>query len=122
MSSSVGKYIGILLSSREQAHVFHLMTKSYAQHKALQVYYESIVPLLDSYAETYMGKSRKTLTGLNPYINRKIYTDAKFAQKYFLKLLKSLKTIKLPRDSALDNIRQEIDALVKQTIYMLSLH
>ncbi len=29
----------MLMNSRNQAHVFHLSTKSYAQHKALQKYY-----------------------------------------------------------------------------------
>lgn len=120
--SSVGKFVGILMSSREQAHVFHLTTKSFATHKALQAYYEAIVPLLDSYAETYMGKSRKTITGLAPHVNRKIYTDAKLARSYFLRLAKSIKSLKkLPRDPYLDNIRQEIDALIRQTLYMLSL-
>lgn len=124
MSSSVGKYIGLLMSSRTQAHVFHLTTKSYAAHKALQAYYEGIVPLLDSYAETYMGKSnnkRPTLTGIGPAVNRRILSDAKYAHKYFIRLAVVLKKIKLPRNPYLENIRQEIDALVRQTIYMLSL-
>lgn len=120
-SVSVGKFIGLLMSSREQAHVFHLTTKSFAAHKALQGYYEEIVPLLDSYAETYMGKTKRTLTGLNPHINKKIYTDAKLARAYFTRLAKTIKSLKLPRDSYLDNIRQEIDALIRQTLYMLSL-
>lgn len=128
MSSSVGKYIGLLMSSRTQAHVFHLTTKSYAAHKALQNYYEEIVPLLDSYAETYMGRlnnnnnrRRPTLTGLGPSVNRRILSDAKYAHKYFVRLAIALKKIKLPRNPYLENIRQEIDALVRQTIYMLSL-
>lgn len=120
-SAAVGKFVGILMSSREQAHVFHLMTKSFAAHKALQAYYESIVPLLDSYAETYMGKSKRKITGLAPYINRKIYTNPKLARAYFIKLEKSISAIKLPKVPYLDNIRQEIDALVRQTVYMLSL-
>lgn len=118
---SVGKFIGVLMSSREQAHVFHLMTKTFAAHKALQSYYESIVPLLDSYAETYMGKTKRPIKGLAPYINRKIYTDARLARAYFIKLAKMISTIKLPKTPYLDNIRQEIDALVRQTVYMLSL-
>jgi hypothetical protein len=120
-ATQVGKFIGVLMSSREQAHVFHLTTKSFAAHKALQVYYEAIVPLLDTYAETYMGKNKRTLTGLTPYINRKIYTDARLVRAYFTKLAKTIKSLKLPRDAYLDNIRQEIDALVRQTLYMLSL-
>lgn len=121
---SVGKYIGLLMSSRNQAHVFHLTTKSYSAHKALQAYYEGIVPLLDAYAETYMGKSNKnrpSLSGITLGINKRIISDAKFAHVYFLRLAVTLKKIKLPRNPYLDNIRQEIDALVRQTIYMLSL-
>ncbi len=117
--SVVGRFVGLLMSSREQAHVFHFTTESYAAHKALQVYYEGIVPLLDNYAETYMGKTRKRIT---PVVNqRKIYTNAKLAQKYFVKIGGLIKKMKLPKDPYLDNIRQEIDALIKQTVYMLSL-
>lgn len=122
MSSSVGKYIGLLMASRTQAHVFHLTTKSYSAHKALQSYYEEIVPLLDSYAETYMGRTNKpTLVGLGPAVNRRIISDAKLAHKYFIKLAMVIKKMKLPKNPYLENIRQEIDALIRQTIYMLSL-
>lgn len=120
MSATVGKFIGLLMSSREQAHVFHFTTEKYAAHKALQAYYEGIVPLLDSYAETYMGKAQKRI---KPVVNqRKILTNAKLAQKYFIRLGSAIKKMKLPRDPYLDNIRQEIDALIKQTVYMLSLN
>lgn len=124
---SVGKYIGLLMSSRTQAHVFHLTTKSYSAHKALQTYYEDIVPLLDSYAETYMGSNnnnknrRRTISGITPFVNKRILSDARFARMYFIKLSIALKKIKLPRNPYLDNIRQEIDALVRQTVYMLTL-
>jgi DNA-binding ferritin-like protein len=121
MSISVGKFIGILLSSREQAHVFHLTTSSYATHKAMQKYYEDIVELIDSYAEAYMGRSKKRLTGLAPYINRRIITDPRFTRTYFAKLIRSLRDIKLPKDSALENIQQEINELIIKTIYALSL-
>lgn len=119
--SGVGKFIGLLLSSREQAHVFHLTTSSYSTHKAMQKYYEDIVELIDSYAESYMGKSKKRLIGLSPYINRTILTDPRMVRPYFAKLIRTLRDIKLPRDSTLNNIREEIDELLVKTIYMLSL-
>lgn len=119
--SSVGPFIGILMSSRNQAHVFHLTTTSFSAHKALQAYYEGIIPLVDTYAEVYMGKTKKRIPGITTGINKKIITDARFAQKYFLKLAIALKSIKLPKDPYLDNIKQEIDALLRQTVYMLSL-
>ena len=49
----------IFLHSRTQAHEFHLRVKgtgSLALHKALQEYYESIIPLLDGLIEAYQGQ------------------------------------------------------------------
>jgi len=117
-SLAVGKFIGNLLASREQAHVFHLTTRSFAAHKALQTYYEGIVPLLDTYAETYMGKTRKRI--VIPVIpsNRRTRLAPK---QYFIRLASKLAALKLPKNPTLENIRQEIDALIRQTVYMLSL-
>ncbi len=121
-STDVGKYIGVLLSSREQAHVFHLLTTSYAEHKALQAYYEAIVPLIDTYAETYMGISKKKIRGLGPHVNKRILTDERLIRPYFARLVRILKKLKLPKYQFLLNISQEIDALIRQTMYMLKLH
>lgn len=49
----------IFLHSRTQTHEFHLRVKgpgSFAIHKALQEYYESIIPLLDGLIEAYQGQ------------------------------------------------------------------
>ena len=46
-----------LLFSQTQAHVFHLQTGSYAEHKALQGYYEGIDDLVDSLVESYQGEN-----------------------------------------------------------------
>ena len=45
-----------ILHSRNQAHVFHLQTKSYAEHIALNAYYDAVVPLFDGIVESYQGK------------------------------------------------------------------
>jgi hypothetical protein len=45
--------------SRTQAHIFHTRQTgpgSYARHKALQKYYEAIIPLIDGLVETYQGQ------------------------------------------------------------------
>lgn len=110
------KFVGLLMNSRTQSHAFHLTTKSYAEHKALQAYYEGIVPLLDAYAEAVMGKYgrfRKIKYG------RK--TIARNPKLYFRSLLAQIRALKLPRDSYLHNIQDEIIALVRSTQYMLSL-
>ncbi|NBX51649.1 hypothetical protein EBT25_17375, partial [bacterium] len=67
------KFVAMLMNSRNQAHTFHLTTSSYAQHKALEKYYEKIVELLDDYAEAYMGKYGriKRIIFVGQYIERK---------------------------------------------------
>ena len=39
------KLISTLFASRTQAHVFHLQSKSYSEHIALQAYYDGILDL-----------------------------------------------------------------------------
>jgi hypothetical protein len=41
--------------ARTVAHVLHLKSRSYAQHIALNEFYDEIVPLVDSLAEAYQG-------------------------------------------------------------------
>ena len=113
------RYVGALMNSREQAHIFHLTTNSFAQHKALQSYYEGIVPLLDAWAEAYMGKYGRLR---RVSINRRFMKDPAKARPYFKALLARIKAIKLPKgDTYLKNIQDEILALIRQTMYMLSL-
>ena len=115
---AANRYVGMLMNSREQAHAFHLTTNSFAQHKALQNYYEGIVPLLDSWAEAYMGKygRLKRVT-----MNRRYMSDPKKARAYFKSLIARIRLVKLPKDSYLKNIQDEIVALIRSTMYMLTL-
>jgi hypothetical protein len=115
---AASRYVGALLNSREQAHVFHFRTNSYAQHKALQTYYEGIVPLLDAWAEAYMGKY-----GRLPRVtsNKRFTQDPKKARAYFKMLLSRVRLMKLPKDSYLRSVQDEITTLIRSTMYMLSL-
>jgi hypothetical protein len=51
------KIVSTLLASRTQAHVFHLQSKSYSEHVALQAYYDGILGLTDALIESYQGKN-----------------------------------------------------------------
>jgi hypothetical protein len=113
------RYVGMLMNSRTQAHAFHLTTSSFAEHKALQAYYEGIVPLLDAWAEAYMGKYGRLR---RVSINRRFMQDPKKARAYFKTLLTRVRAIKLPTgDTYLKNIQDEITALIRSTLYMLTL-
>jgi hypothetical protein len=113
------RYVGILMNSRTQAHAFHLTTASFAEHKALQAYYEGIVPLLDAWAEAYMGKYGRLR---RVSMNKRFIQNPNKARPYFKSLLSRVRAIKLPRgDTYLKNIQDEITALIRATLYMLSL-
>ena len=113
------RYVGLLMNSRTQAHAFHLTTSSFAEHKALQAYYEGIVPLFDAWAEAYMGKYGRLR---RVSLNKRFIKDPTKARAYFKSLLMRVKAIRLPRgDSYLKNIQDEITALIRSTLYMLSL-
>lgn len=47
----VGELIMRCLHGRTNAHVLHLKTPSYAKHKALNEFYDDVIPLVDSIAE-----------------------------------------------------------------------
>ena len=52
----IGQFISTLFASRTQAHVFHLQTDSFAEHAALNTYYDEIVGITDGIVESYQGK------------------------------------------------------------------
>lgn len=120
MKHQVGKYIGTLMESRNQAHIFHLRTQSYAQHKALQKYYDNIVDLIDAYSETYQG-----MYGLieGYKMTTPLYEDTTKVVPYFDSLLVFVRQSesRLPSDGALKNIHDEITTLISKTIYLLTL-
>jgi len=49
-------FVGLLFLARDVTHSVHLNTRSYAKHKALGKFYESVVGLADDFAEAYQGR------------------------------------------------------------------
>jgi hypothetical protein len=110
------KLVSGLMHSRTQAHIFHLRTKSFAAHKALQGYYESIVPLLDEYSEGYQGRYGL----ISGYKSAPVSQNPMMAKSYFSRLLKIVNGTKI-KDSYLKNILDTIRQLIYQTLYLLTL-
>ena len=48
-------FIARSFALRTATHLLHLSSTSYAQHIALNEFYDGLVPLVDDYAEVYMG-------------------------------------------------------------------
>ena len=114
----MSQLVSVLMHARTQAHVFHLRTSSYAQHKALQKFYEGISELLDEYAEAYQGKYGI----INGYKTFPVTQDPRKAKSFLIGLMKMVdKARKTTRDSYLKNILDQIYELTYSTIYMLHL-
>jgi hypothetical protein len=107
-----------ILHSRNQAHVFHLQTKSFAEHKALNDYYDGVVDLFDGIVESYQGKYGIIKNFKTFKIEQ--YRNGKKTISYFERLLD---IIEENRDSVDDSyIQNQIDTvqeLINSTIYKL---
>lgn len=114
----LAKFLGTLMASRNQAHIFHLQTPSFAAHKALDDYYSGIVDLIDSYAE--MAQGRYGIIKGYTAVNMEIFEDNN-PIKYFMGLQKFVDSIRqtLPQDGELNNTVDEISGLISSTIYKL---
>ena len=54
-NSKAAELISLLFNARTNAHFAHLQTSSFAQHKALDEFYNGVVELADRFAESYQG-------------------------------------------------------------------
>lgn len=108
------KFLGILFQSRDMMHLTHLDTRSFAEHKALNAYYDGILDLTDSFTEKLFGRSGR--------IDIIIPESKKQDATTHLKGMQA--TIEAERDnyaSDLQNIMDEMLGLVNETLYLLTL-
>lgn len=107
-----------LLDSQRQVHIFHLQTKSFAEHKALQDYYESIPGLLDSLVESFQGKYG-IITGWKSFQSED-YTGGEQVINYLKSLVDYNASVRTSiKDSYIQNQLDEVEALLQSTIYKL---
>lgn len=117
---ATGLLLGTLMQSRNQAHIYHLQVQgpgSYAAHKALQEYYEGIIPLIDSVAEGIQGRYG-IITGYK--MPEAIREDGN-AKMYFEGLSKFVETLRqdITQDSYIQNEVDTIIKLIEDTKYKL---
>lgn len=118
-SADFSKMVSHLLHSRNQAHVYHLQTKSFAEHMALNGYYDGIVDLVDGLIESYQGKygiiEKYTSFELNSYKSNKDTIS------YFNALQKNVDSLREDvDDSYIQNQIDTVTELIQSTIYKLS--
>ncbi|CAB5220358.1 hypothetical protein UFOVP233_56 [uncultured Caudovirales phage] len=117
-SDAVGNFVGSLLHAATIGHIMHFQTRSYAAHKALGELYEGLIDLTDDFAEAYQG-----CYGVIPGYPT---TFAPMQQQEPVDFVRSLKAMvaasrtDLPSESQLQNIVDEIAALIDTALYKLT--
>ena len=108
-----------LLNSVTTAHILHLSTRSYSQHKALETFYTEIGDHVDDFVEAFQGKYG-LLTNY-PATADLFATQAPIAYLTYLKdeVATLRKAPEFPADSELQNIIDEIAQLIDSTLYKL---
>ena len=107
-----------LLDSQRQTHIFHLQTKSFAEHKALQDYYDAIGGLVDSICESAQGKYG-ILTGWKSFPTQE-YQSGEQCITYLKTLLNDVASAyNIVKDTYLQNQLDEVTALINSTLYKL---
>lgn len=110
-----GKFIGTLFQSRDAMHIAHLQTTSFAEHKALNGYYDGILELTDTFTETYFGRFKRVEIIIPEAKNMDAISHLKEMQS----------TIDSERNnypSELQNILDEMLGLINKTLYLLTLN
>lgn len=119
--TNVGDFVDMisaLMNSQTQIHVFHLQTESYAEHKALQKYYENIDGIVDGLVESFQGQYQI----LKNYRSGDIY-DWKSSEET-VKYLKNLCALveekrNCCKDSYIQNQIDNVCELINSTTYKL---
>ena len=111
----IAKAIGIMFMSRTLSHMSHLQTKSYAEHKALNKFYDEIVDLVDDLAEAAQGQYGILDV---PFVNMSgnIKDPIGMLQGH-LKQLEA--TMSMVDEDYLLSIYQEVQKLYRSTLYKL---
>lgn len=116
-AKSVKKLVEKMFEVRQTSHNFHLQTKSYSVHKALNSYYDDLLEFIDTFVETWQGEYG-ILTGYESIQVSPIEDIVEYledAAKIFIIGRDSLKD----SDSHLKNTLDEVVALTYRTLYKL---
>lgn len=112
-----------LFESREMAHIYHLQVNgeqgSHAAHTALNEYYDGVLELIDDLIETYQGQYG-IVDGYDVIDTNTTRTKEKV--EYFESLVEFVKHGRKAisaEDTHLQNIVDEVVALIYRTLYKL---
>jgi hypothetical protein len=117
-TSDLVDMIATLLHSQTQVHIFHLQTKTYSEHKALQKYYEGIDGLVDGIVESYQGKY-EIIAGYKT-IKTVDYKSTEQVISYFKELDENIEKNRTSvKESYIQNQIDTVQELIYSTLYKL---
>jgi len=117
-TSDLVDMIATLLHSQTQVHIFHLQTKTYSEHKALQEYYDGIDGLVDNIVESYQGKY-EIITGYKT-IKTVDYKSTEQVISYFKELDENIEKNRTSvKESYIQNQIDGVQELIYSTLYKL---
>lgn len=125
-SKSAHVMIPVLFRFRQQLHVYHWQTTSYARHKASDELLGSLTGFIDKFMEIYFGKYGRVEfpAEVNIKIGNMSDEDGmKFLDEMIHYYIEVLPTYLDPKnDTDLLNLRDEILGTTNQIKYLYSLH
>jgi hypothetical protein len=110
--------VSLLLHSRTQTHTLHLQTKSFAEHMALNGYYDGIGDLVDGLVESYQGQYGI----IESYKSYDIvsYKSTEATTKYLQDLCNKVNSLRdCCKDSYIQNQIDTVCELINSTVYKL---
>jgi hypothetical protein len=116
--------IQVLMTYRQQLHIYHWQTQSYARHKASDELLGKLSDFIDKFMEIYFGKYGKVNITVPIIIKLENMNDAQAVT--YLDVMMAYFEDALPvyldaKDTDLVNLRDEVLAGVKQTKYLYTL-
>jgi hypothetical protein len=114
---TIGEFFLKLLHASTNGHLLHLQTTSYAQHKALQGYYEKLPDAVDTIIEQYQGAYSTIIEYPDVYEKPKLtpYEEVKYIRDFIVENRSVV--------GDYTSLQNEVDALlsiVEATMYKLT--
>jgi hypothetical protein len=114
-NKEVADFVLMLLHAITNTHILHWQTRSFSMHSSLGNFYDTLQDLVDAYVEAYQGKYGIINNFMVDY-------DAPLEPIAELTMLKNqvkARRAKLPQDSELQNLVDEIASEIDSTLYKL---
>ena len=114
------QFVSMALLARDLAHIAHWKTKSYAEHKALNNFYDELLEILDGFVEQYQGYYAKRMDIKRAEDDQR--EDIRKVLDFQVEWIeKSRYEICDKDETALQNTLDEVVRLYQTTLYLLTL-